>query len=63
MSHANGNCTHLVTAEWFLRNTPTSGIADDDFTYGSPGDLPIVGDWGGDSTDTIGIARGPAVAR
>jgi hypothetical protein len=48
----------LVTAEWFLRNTATSGNADIEFTYGSPGDLPIVGDWDGDGIATPGIVRG-----
>jgi hypothetical protein len=50
--------THLATAQWFLRNTPTSGPADTVFTYGDPGDLPIVGDWNGDGVDTIGVVRG-----
>ena len=50
--------THLVTAQWFLRNTPTSGPADVAFAYGDPGDLPIVGDWDGDGVDTVGVVRG-----
>lgn len=47
----------LETAEWFLREYPTSGAADISFTYGSPGDLPIVGDWDGDGIDTPGVVR------
>ena len=50
--------THLVTAQWFLRSSPTSGAADIAFPYGAPGDLPIVGDWNGDGVDTVGVVRG-----
>jgi hypothetical protein len=25
--------------------------------YGSPGDQPVLGDWNGDGTDTVGILR------
>jgi hypothetical protein len=28
------------------------------FTYGRPGDLPLVGDWNGDGIDTPGVRRG-----
>ena len=48
----------LVTAQWFLRNTPSSGSADIHFTFGSPLDLPIVGDWDGDGIVTPGVVRG-----
>src|SRR5258708_6697095 len=48
----------LVTAQWFLRTSPTSGAADISFPYGDPGDLPIVGDWNGDGVDTVGVVRG-----
>src|SRR5438067_2190393 len=50
--------THLVTAQWFLRSSSTSGAADIAFPYGAPGDLPIVGDWDGDGVDTVGVVRG-----
>ncbi len=33
------------------------GPADFSFTYGNPGDQPIVGDWDGDGDDTIGVRR------
>ena len=33
-------------------------IVDHDFFYGSPGDLPVVGDWNGDGVDTVGVVRG-----
>jgi hypothetical protein len=50
--------THLETAQWFLRNTPTTGTADAAFPYGNPGDLPIVGDWNGDGAHSVGVVRG-----
>ena len=48
----------LKTAQWFLRTTTTSGPADIEFTFGDPGDVPIVGDWNGDGVDTPGVVRG-----
>ncbi|MFB9321425.1 hypothetical protein [Cryptosporangium minutisporangium] len=45
---------------WYLRNTPTTGSADTSFSFGRRGsalDLPIVGDWNGDGSETVGIAR------
>jgi len=50
--------TRLVTAQWFLRKSPSTGVSDISFIYGSPGDLPIVGDWDGDGVATPGIVRG-----
>jgi hypothetical protein len=50
----------LETAQWYLRTTPTTGTADTSFGYGSPGDIPIVGDWDGDGVSTPGIVRGNA---
>ncbi len=41
-----------------LRNSNTSGPADYVFSYGSPGDQLIFGDWDGNGTDTIGVVRG-----
>jgi hypothetical protein len=45
------------TAAFFLRNSNTGGVADITFTYAPAGmvRIPIVGDWDGDGTDTIGI--------
>ncbi len=43
---------------WFLKNTASSGFADTIVSYGDPGDTPVVGDWNGDGTDTIGVVRG-----
>ena len=32
--------------------------ADISFTFGEPGDIPVVGDWDGDGRDGIGVVRG-----
>ncbi|HYP26234.1 MAG TPA: hypothetical protein VE262_05915 [Blastocatellia bacterium] len=45
------------TSQFFLRNSNTSGFADISFTFGIPGDLPVVGDWDGDGVDTVGVFR------
>ncbi len=34
-------------AEWFLRNSNTSGFAEMQFFYGVPTDVPVVGHWTG----------------
>jgi chitodextrinase len=41
----------------YLKNTNTTGFADIQINYGIAGDVPIVGDWDGDGTVTIGIYR------
>jgi hypothetical protein len=41
----------------FLKNANTTGFADIGLNYGVPNDCPIVGDWDGNGTDTIGIYR------
>jgi hypothetical protein len=41
----------------FLKNTNTSGFADIALNYGLAGDYPVVGDWDGNGTDTIGVYR------
>ena len=41
----------------YLKNTHTSGFADIAINYGLPGDYPVVGDWDGNGTVTIGIYR------
>lgn len=42
---------------WHLRNSNSTGFADVTFGYGSSSDFPIIGDWDGDGSDTIGIVR------
>ncbi len=41
----------------YLKNSNTTGIADMALNYGLPGDYPVVGDWDGNGTVTIGIYR------
>ena len=42
----------------YLKNKNDTGFADYALNYGLPGDYPVVGDWDGDGTITIGIYRG-----
>ena len=41
----------------YLKNTNTTGIADVAINYGLGGDYPVVGDWDGNGTTTIGVYR------
>ena len=41
----------------YLKNSNTTGFADVAINYGLGGDYPVVGDWDGDETATIGIYR------
>jgi hypothetical protein len=41
----------------YLKNSNTSGFADLQLNYGIGGDYPVVGDWDGNGTTTIGIYR------
>lgn len=41
----------------YLKNTNTTGFADVAINYGIPGDYPVVGDWDGNGTTTIGVYR------
>ena len=41
----------------FLKNTNTTGFADVGLNYGLGGDYPVVGDWDGNGTITIGVYR------
>ncbi|MDH3755928.1 MAG: S8 family serine peptidase [Acidimicrobiia bacterium] len=43
---------------FFLRNTPTSGIADIVLGFGKTGDEVFVGDWNGNGQDTFAVRRG-----
>jgi hypothetical protein len=51
-----------TTATWYLRNSLSSGPTNiPPFQFGSPGDLPIMGDWTGSGTFTVGTFT-PATA-
>jgi hypothetical protein len=41
----------------YLKNRLISDFADQDFFYGTAGDVPVAGDWDGDGIDTPGIYR------
>jgi hypothetical protein len=41
----------------YLKNINATGFADIQINYGLPGDYPVVGDWDGNGTATIGIYR------
>ena len=41
----------------YLKNKNETGFADAALNYGLPGDYPVVGDWDGNGTVTIGIYR------
>jgi hypothetical protein len=43
------------TGEWYLRDSSTEATTR--FFYGSPGDLPFVGDWDCDGDETPGLYR------
>jgi hypothetical protein len=42
---------------WHLRNSNSAGSANLEFPYGRTHNLPIVGDWNGDGSDTVGVFR------
>lgn len=44
-------------ATWYLRDSLTTGVATSTFDYGRSGDLPVMGDWDGNGSDTVGVAR------
>ena len=43
---------------WYLRQIEGAGDPDLIVPYGSPGDIPVVGDWNGEGVETIGVVRG-----
>ena len=46
----------LIISEDGVEDTP--GVADIEFFFGDPGDVPIIGDWDGDGEDAgIGVAE------
>jgi len=42
-----------------LRNSNSAGAPDVTVTYSNGRDRPVVGDWNGDGTDTVGVVRSP----
>ena len=41
-----------------LNDDQTADASDREFSFGNPGDKPIVGDWNGDGFDEVGVVRG-----
>jgi hypothetical protein len=50
-----------ATSFFYLRNSNTAGAADITAAFGTPGMVPVVGDWQGNGTTTIG-AMDPATS-
>jgi hypothetical protein len=48
---------YLTNALWALKTTLGNPHGDSQVSYGQEGDRPIVGDWDGDGTQTIGVQR------
>jgi glucose/arabinose dehydrogenase len=44
-------------AYWYLRNSNSTGPYDVKMAYGQVGDIPVVGDWNNDGTDTVGTFK------
>jgi predicted extracellular nuclease len=44
-------------ANFYLRNSNTTGFADIQFLFGTGTDLAVAGDWNGDGISTVGIYR------
>lgn len=42
---------------WFLNNDQMAGGPAIEFSWGSTGDIPLVGDWDGDCVHTVGLFR------
>ncbi|MBX3080629.1 MAG: S8 family serine peptidase [Anaerolineae bacterium] len=42
---------------FYLRNSNSTGVADESITFGASTDFPITGDWNGDGIDTPGVYR------
>jgi hypothetical protein len=45
--------------QWQLRNSNTAGPPDVVLNYGRGRDRPVVGDWDGNGSDTVGVHRQP----
>ena len=42
---------------WYLRDALSSGVATTTLRYGATGDIPVLGDWNGDGTVSVGVFR------
>ena len=47
-----------ATGTFFLRNSNSSGPADLVYTFGPIGAMPVVGDWDGNGSTTVGVCFG-----
>ena len=47
----------FVDGQWLIRTTASGGAAQLSFRYGRAGDVPVVGDWDGNGTETVGVVR------
>jgi hypothetical protein len=54
---ANSPLNSTTVGTFLLRNSNTAGNPDMSFNYGGPGDVPVVGDWNGSNSLTIGVFR------
>ncbi|HEX6075147.1 MAG TPA: polysaccharide deacetylase family protein [Micromonosporaceae bacterium] len=43
---------------FYIRDTLTTGSPTTSFSYGSPNDYPVFGDWNGDGVATVGVVHG-----
>jgi RHS repeat-associated protein len=48
---------HPSNVTWYLKNTNATGPADIQINYGLTTDYPVMGDWDGNGTTTLGIYR------
>jgi hypothetical protein len=53
--HGTAGATELA---WHIRQIEGPGDPDLIIRYGTPGDIPVVGDWNGNGVHTIGVVRG-----
>lgn len=53
--HGVAGTSHLT---WYLRQIEGPGDPDLIVAFGVPGDIPVVGDWGGNGVHTVGVVRG-----
>ena len=47
-----------TSLSWYIRQIEGPGDPDLVIKYGSPGEIPVVGDWNGNGVHTIGVVRG-----